>query len=106
MAFEQPELLRDKHGRSIQIFGPHHGDTVSASIIDGVAVTLAIPAGTVYYELAASIPCYVNANGVATSSSAVFPTGVATYKVVPGQTQVSMMRIGADTGPVSLTPLG
>lgn len=106
MAFEQPELYRDKHGKSVQAFGPYHDNVSAGNITDDTAVTLNIPTGTIYYELASTIACYVNANGVATVNSAVFPAGAAIYKVLPGQTQVSLKRIAAETGPVSLTPLG
>ena len=103
----QPLLRRDKGGTAIQAFGPFHADTQTASIVGASAVTLTIPADTKFYELAAIFPCYVDADGAADSSSALFPAGVATYKVLDGQTEVSMMRvIGTDTGPVTLTPVG
>jgi len=107
MGRDAPEQLKDKQGAPIAAFGPYHDATATASITSDTAVSLAIPANTKFYELASVIPCYVNAEATATASSAVFPAGVAIYKVLPGQTVVSMKRIGAtDTGPVTLTPLG
>lgn len=103
----EPLLKRDKGGSAIQAFGPFHADTVSVNITDGSAVTLSIPTDTEFYEVAAIFPCYIDADGVASTSSALFPPGVATYKVLTGQTQVSMMRVDSgDTGPVTLTPVG
>lgn len=106
MPFNEPELLRDKHGAGVQAFGPYHASTVSVNITDGTAQNLAIPANTQYYELASVIPLYIDADGIAGISSAVFPAGAAIYKVLPGQTQVSVLRITTDTGPVTLTPMG
>ena len=103
----EPRLLKDKLGNPVPVFAPIHGDTQSVNVVNDTAVTLSIPAGTIFYELASVIPLYINANGTATAASAVFPAGVATYKVATGQTQVSAKRVGAaDTGPVTLTPLG
>lgn len=101
----QPLLRKDIGGNPVPAFGPVHGSTQSASIVSDTAVTLSIPANTKYYELASVIPIYVNANGTATVTSAVFPAGAAVYKVLDGQTQVSCRRITTDTGPVTLTPL-
>ena len=101
----QPLLRKDGQGQAVPVLGPVHSSTQSAQIVGGVAVTLPIPANTKFYELASAIPIYVNANGTATVTSAVFPAGAAVYKVLAGQTQVSCLRIGTDTGPVSLTPL-
>lgn len=101
----QPLLRKDGQGNPVPAFGPVHASTQTAQITGGTAVTLSIPANTKFYELASVIPIYVNANGTATVSSAVFPAGAAVYKVLDGQTQVSCLRIGTDTGPVTLTPL-
>ena len=75
------------------------------SITDDTPVTLSIPANTKFYELASVIPIYVDADGTAGVTSAVFPAGAAVYKVLSGQTQVSCRRVSTDTGPVTLTPL-
>lgn len=101
----QPLLRKDGQGQAVPVLGPDHANTQSAQIVDGTPVTLSIPANTKFYELASVIPIYVNANGTATVTSAVFPAGAAVYKVLAGQTQVSCLRVGTDTGPVSLTPL-
>lgn len=101
----QPLLRKDGQGNPIPAFGPVHSSTQSVSITDDAAVTLSIPANTKYYELASVIPIYVNANGTAVVTSAVFPAGVAVYKVLSGQTQISCKRVSTDTGPITLTPL-
>ena len=103
----EPRLLKDRLGSAIQALAPLHADTVSVSIVDANAITLTIPTGTKYYELASIIPLYIDADGTASVTSALFPAGVATYKVGTDQTAVSAKRVdSADTGPVTLTPLG
>lgn len=105
-SLNQPLLRKDIGGNPVPALAPVHTSTQSASITTDTAVTLSIPANTKYYELASVIPIYINANGTAVVTSAVFPAGAAVYKVLDGQTQVSCKRIGtSDTGPVTLTPL-
>lgn len=102
----QPLLRKDGQGNPIPAFGPIHSSTQSSNITNDTPITLSIPANTKFYELASVIPIYIDANGTAGLTSAVFPAGAAVYKVLTGQTQVSCRRIGAtDTGPVTLTPL-
>lgn len=106
MAANEPIMLKDKHGQGIPALGPYHANTQSVNITDDTAQTLVFPTGTMYYELASVIPLYVDADGTADVNSAVFPAGAAIYKVMTGQTQVSVKRVTTDTGPVTLTPMG
>lgn len=107
MSKGSPVQLKDTQGDPISILGPVHSETATANITDGNPVSLAIPADTKFYELSATFDCYFDVDGTATTSSALFPRGSAVYKVLSGQTSVSMLRIdSADTGRVTLTPLG
>ncbi len=107
MPFTDPDMQHDARGRAVPALAPYHGDTVTATISTDTAVSLGIPSGCVYYEVAALFGCYIDANGTADTASAVFPAGAAVYRVLPGQVTVSMKRIdSADTGPVTLTPMG
>lgn len=106
MAVNEPQMFKDKGGTGIQALGPYHANTQSVNITSDAVETLNIPTGALYYELASTLPLYINADGVASVSSAVFPAGAAIYKVLSGQTQVSVRRVSADTGPVTLTPMG
>ena len=93
-------------GTSIQALGLDCANTQVANITDGTPQSLSIPANTQMFELASIIPLYINFEGTAGVTTHVFPAGVGVYKVLSGQTTVSVTRIIAtDTGPVSLTPL-
>lgn len=108
MSKNRPEQPKDTPGGPIPVLGPFHDDTQVVNLTDSTAKTLTIPTGTQIYELASEIDIHFDADGTAAvATSALFPRGVGVYKVIPGQTAISVIRVGGSAvGVVTLTPLG
>ena len=89
-------LPKESNGIAVQCLGVDHSD-INSLAFTGSAQNLSIPTGAEIVELAASEDCFINWNATAASTTAqFFPKGSVVYKLLVGQTTLSVISNGTN----------
>lgn len=100
-------LETDQNGRALQSLAPAVAG-VGSIVLSGTSARVAIPSGAQVVRLAASGNCFFafGDNSVtATSSSALFPSGVEIFSVKPEWTHVAAIVEAGSSGNFSINEM-